>query len=231
MSVLARVAAIFVEPSDEAPLRPAVEAPGAVPAATAAGDAIAFQARAPSVALLCTARQAPALGAAVGLALLEGRLAPCALVATWTGLPAARRAGVPARPVARRAAAGLTARGHAAAAAGRLVRVDLAADEREAAAEAMRLLAAAAGAPALLVLAGPRGQALDELVAGRDRVLVALPDEGDRDLGELAISQLGERARLLECPLPALSAVAARTGLMLPAALRSSVEPGLDGLW
>lgn len=143
----------------------------------------------------------------------------------WSPEPARSGWRAPARPAAARVAAALTARGHPATAAGRLAVVRLSAASEEAASQALRVCAAAGGAPSVLALAGPRVAAFDELLAMQDLVVVAVSPAANAALAQLATAGL-ERA--LTCPLlpadPARALAAAGLAL-LPSTRRALAVP------
>jgi hypothetical protein len=187
--------------------------------------------RTPSgVAVLTTAADAPALGAALGLALAGRMRAPVVAVCSWTAdarMPATWRA--PATPAARRLAGTFAARGLAARAAGRLAVVQLPPAADEAAAMARRAIAAAGAAPTVLVLGGPRVAAFDALLAEQDLVVVATPSGTDPALAQLALARLSSDAvRTCACDVPAShpARVLAASGLtLLPSARRALAGP------
>jgi hypothetical protein len=219
-----RIADVFVAPADDH-------------AASTGGDARSRRAprdrartsvaeRAPAaVAVLAPPADAPALGAALGLALVRAGSVP--VCAVCVGSPAAARAGWRAPPMlaAARLAATLRARGHDATASGRLVVVRLSADAEEAASQALRAGAAAGAAPTVVVLAGARAAAFDELLAMQDLVVVAVARETDPSLAELASAGL-ERA--LTCAVPPADparALAAAGLVLLPSTRRALAAP------
>jgi hypothetical protein len=134
---------------------------------------------APQVGLICDAGAAGWASAALALRLARGGPA---LVCRWPA--GGLGGGVPAWSGARRLARRLVARELSARAAGRLVLVDLADDPVLAVAEAGRALAAAGtvGAAGVVVVAGPRPDGCDALLADRDAIVVATP----ADAGPLA---------------------------------------------
>ncbi len=179
----------------------------------------------PAVALLAPPTHAPAVGAALGLALARAVRAPVCLVCVWA--PGAARAGwrAPALPAAARLAATLRARGHDAAGSGRLVLVRLSSCGDEAATQASRVSAAAGCAPNVLALAGPRSAAFESLLAAQDLVVVALAPGADASLAQLAGAGL-EHA--LTCALPAADparALAAAGVVLLPSTRRALAAP------
>ncbi len=203
----------------------------APPDAAAAARAPAAAARAPAgVAVLCGGADAPALGAALALALRRDRGAPCVVVCIWTG-PSAAALGwqAPAPPAARRLAANLAVRGHDARASGRLAIVRLPADAEEATAEGLRAMSAAGGAPTVLALGGPRSPAFDALLAVQDLVVVAVRDGADPALTRLAVAGLGEQdLRACACEVPAAPpgrALAAAGIALLPSVRRALAAP------
>ena len=169
----------------------------------------------PSVAVLAAPDRAVAIGAAVALALGGGPV----LTGIWGAEPQGPRAA--ASPRAGRLAGKLTARGHDAAATGRLVVVTLG----DGADEAARV-AAAAQVPSVLVVAGPRDARVDRVVAAQDRVLVA----GDDLVAALALDSvraLGVRAHALALPGAVAARVLAASGVALVAPWRAPVLEAL----
>jgi hypothetical protein len=181
------------------------------------------------VAVVTAAADAPALGAALGLALARLQRAPVAVVCVWSGGLAARPAWrAPALPAARRLAAGLSARGHDARPAGRLVVVRLAGTGPEAALEGRRALVAAGGAPAVLALGGPRCAAFDDLLADQDLVVVASRSGADPVLTRLAVAAFAGGARACACEVPVAHparSLAVAGVALLPSARRALAAP------
>jgi hypothetical protein len=136
---------------------------------------------------------------------------------------APRRA--PAARGARRLVAALTARGHDAAASGRLVVLALAGEPPASAAEAVRAIAAAGDAPAVLALGGARGPDWDAPLRDRDLVLVALGEaEGGSALATLTLAgveALGVPAALCRTPRSPAARWLAAAGIAAPAQLRA----------
>jgi len=179
----------------------------------------------PAVAVLAPPADAPAFGAALGLALARSRRTPVAVVCVWAPDPVRSVWRAPAMPAATRVAAALRARGHDATAAGRLVVVRLSADCEEAASQALRVGAAAGSAPTVLALAGPRVGAFDALLAMQDLVVVAVAPAADAALARLATAGL-ERA--LTCAVPPADpgrALAAAGLALLPSTRRALAAP------
>lgn len=182
----------------------------------------------PGIAVLCAPADAPALGAALALA-VAGRLrAPVVAVCAWSGSEPARPTWrAPALPSARRLTAGLAARGHETHAAGRLAVVRLAPGCEEAAAEARRAIAAAAPAPAVVALGGPRARAFDELLAEQDLVVVATRSGTEPALARLAVASLADAtvpARACEVlSTPSARTLAAAGLTLLPPTRRALV--------
>jgi len=171
-----------------------VEPPARAQRAPAATAEDAFTRALPAtVALLCAPGDARALGVAAAALLARRRRAPCGLACVWTGPEAQRHpeARAPAARAARRLATALGARGLDAVAGGRAVVVALPADPAEAASAAGRACAAAGAAPTILVVAGPRDDAFDTLLAGCDRALVVARPGADEAVGALAVARLG----------------------------------------
>jgi hypothetical protein len=184
----------------------------------------------PGIAVLCAPADAPALGAALALAVAGRFGAPVVAVCAWSGAEPARRAWrAPALPGARRLAAGLAARGHQAHAAGRLAVVQLAPGCEEAAAEARRAIAAAAPLPAVVALGGPRARAFDELLAEQDLVVVATRSGAEPALARLAVASLADStvaAQACEIPSTPSARTLAAAGLtLLPSARRALAGP------
>lgn len=244
-------AASHVPPASDAP--PAVPsiADGAPIQAPFAGDAVAARSAAwdapraavlarprvatlpPGVAVLCPPAHAHALGTAVALLLARRARSRSGLVVVWAGPHGARLApAIGAGPGARRLAAVLAGRGLDAHPAGRLAVVVLPADPVQAAAAAARAIAAAGGAPAVLVL-GRRDGAFDALLGEQDCVLVMASPDADGALHRLAVAGLASVARDVRAcrvdPSPLARAVAA-SGLWVPAAVRRPLGEALRGL-
>lgn len=139
------------------------------------------------VAVLLDVRgREPGLGAVLGLALAREAHAAAVLVLGWrTWAPA--RSTMPAAPCARRLARALRLRELDARASGRLVWVDLPQDDDAAATAVARAVAAApAEMPVVVALGGPRGAALDALLAEADLVVVPGPQDDPRRRAALA---------------------------------------------
>ena len=148
-----------------------------------------------AVGVLCSPRDAAALGVAVGAGLAREHGSRAVLVCSW-GAPA-RRPGpaLPATGAARGLARSLIARGLRAAASGRLVLV-----AAEDAADAGRALAAAPG-PTVLVVAGPRDAEMDAVLRAQDHVVVA--DTGEAGVAALAETLLAaDGVRTARCAVP-----------------------------
>jgi hypothetical protein len=129
---------------------------------------------------------APPVAGALAGALRAAAHAPTAAVAVWApGAGADPRRG-PATPAASRLAARLSARDLAAAARGRLAWVSLD-DHPVAAAVAARRLAGALEVPLVTVVAGPRCEVVEGLLAEQDLVLVVTADP-EGPLGRLAVA-------------------------------------------
>jgi hypothetical protein len=176
----------------------------------------------PSFAVLGERREAVAV--ASGLVLVSG-VGP-GLVCVWP--PGDVRPRLPATARARRLAARLEARGVTALACGRLVGVPLPGPAAEAVAVSQRAVAAARVATAV-VLAGPRDDDLDALLALQDAVVLVLRDAPDSPLVRLAVAGLAATpAPVVTVPAPSGPARAlAASGLVAPRALRSALEPAL----
>jgi hypothetical protein len=187
--------------------------------------------RTPSgVALLTTATDAPALGAALGLALAGRFRAPVVAVCVWTAGAAAQTSWrAPATPGARRLAGAFAGRGLCARAAGRLAIVQLPSGAEDAAAVARRAIAAAGSAPTVLALGGPRVAAFDALLSEQDLVVVATPSGTDPTVAQLALAGLAAgTVRTCACDVPPShpARVLAASGLtLLPSARRALAGP------
>lgn len=205
MTLAQRIAAHFVAPAGEQASRRGAAPPPPEDYEEDAGRvsrrsrSAANRRPPPAVAVLAPPAHAPALGAALGLALARVHRSPLAVLCLWSPQPARAGWRAPAMPAATRVAAALTLRGHDATAAGRLAVVRLGTSCEEAASQALRVSAVAASAPTVVALAGPRAAAFDELLAMQDLVVVALATESDPALAHLATAGL---ARALTCPVP-----------------------------
>jgi hypothetical protein len=198
-------------------------------AASAAGESLAAPTAPVCAAVLCAATDARALGIAAAALLARRHRAPCALVCVWTAecAPAADPSSrPPAARAARRLAAALGAHRLDALACGRAAVVTLPVDPAGAVAAAGRAAAVAGAAPAVLVLGGPRLEALDGLLADCDRVIVA-GRAGDEDVAPLAVAGLGplaDRTAAATVTLGPVGRALAASGLGVPAALRRALE-------
>jgi hypothetical protein len=228
VSVARRVLEHFVIPAGDLP--PAAGA-GVVTCDAPTVAACAGPA-APAVAVLTTAPDAPALGAALGLALARRRRAPVVVVCVWSAGQAAWPAWrAPARPAARRLATVMAARGYEARPAGRLALVRLAGSDDDAAVAARRALAAAGAAPAVLALGGPRAAAFDAVLAEQDLVVVGVRSGADPVLTRLAVAGLAGPARACVCEVPAARparSLAAAGLTLLPSARRALAGPAAE---
>jgi len=215
--LLGRLASVFVEPAPASarPHRAAVAHP------------------APSVGVIAAPRHALAIGATVALAVAQPLRARRALVCAWPpgawAQPAARApAGVGARQLRR----SLAARGIDATASGKLVRVVLPEAPEQAAALADRAMGSAA-APAVLVLTGPRPEALDELLLRQEAIVVAAEPEADRSLVELAVATLaGRHPAVSACtaPLGPVARALATAGIASPLGAGRALAPVLEAV-
>ena len=187
------------------------------------GGAVAL---APSLGVLATARDLPAIAVAVGV--VVARRSPAALVCVHVAgdeLPApALRA--PPRAAATRLAGSLRARGFVADVRGRVAVVQLAREAEHAAGAAARALAAAGARPTVLAT-DARDPDLDVLLGAQDAILVALPPSADPTLAELAASgaaRLAPRATSIAVNFDPASRALALAGLRAPAAVRAAVH-------
>ena len=186
-----------------------------------------------TLGVLVSPGDAPAAGAALGLAVAAAHRAPCVVVCRWTGAEAAEppRSGL-AGGAARRLAQRLAARGLVAGACGRVVTVALPASDIEARAAAERTLAAAGDLPLVLAIAGARPPAFDPLLASVDRLIVVPPSGAPAGLERLAIdaaARLGRSAAVLRRPSSGAVAgrLLVRTGLPLSPAWRQAAATAL----
>ena len=208
-SARSRLAEVFVEP----PAPAAAARRGDVERGV---DVVRAGSRAhDAVAVLAQPAEAAAAGGAVALAMTRG----CAVVLLWGAEPASVRG--PAAPGARKLAARLADRGHRTVATGRLVVVALGEGIDEAA-----RAAAAVPVPSVLVVAGPRDDRVDAVIAGHER-LVAVGDGAVAELAAQSAAMLGVPSRTLALPVAPAARGLASAGLALVAPLRARVEEGL----
>jgi hypothetical protein len=196
-----------------------------------AGTASRGRAVPPPAACAAVLGRPPEVGAAapaLALALARRQGGGCAVVCTW-GVGNAATPRLPAGGAARRLALRLDARGLAADASGRLVRVRLPDDPGAAAAGAER--AAGAACPVVLGLAGPRDEAVDRLLTAQDVVVLAHPAAAEPALARAAEASHAELpVPVIACRLPSagpLRALAA-AGLLAPPALTEALLPALE---
>jgi hypothetical protein len=221
--LLARVAALFVEPRAAAEPRPVV-APGATRALVLGSLADAPPLAAALAGSLRAHERAAAALLCVWTPALTGHSAPASAAGPTTALTArppgaAGPGSVPwSSAGARRLASRLAARELTARAAGRLARLALPTDPAHAAETLLRLLGWVE-VPLVTVLAGPRTEQLDALVVDHDLV-VAVRAAGavGEALAALALDGVGVDAVACD-PVPAgLARWRARAGLgRLPA--------------
>ncbi len=171
----------------------------------------------PSFAVL--GERADASAVAAGLVLAQGG---GGMVCTWP--PAGGGRGAPATGAARRLARRLAGRGLDCAARGRLVVVDLPAGADEAVAAARRA-AAAADVACAVVVAGPRDDGVDALLALNDALVLASRDGPDAPLLRLAADGLSRIGPPLVRVTPPSGATRhlALAGLVALPALRASL--------
>lgn len=226
MSVARRLTEHFLMPAGDPAPSPYEDDLGVAPERAIAESAPCTP---PAVAVLTSAPDAPALGAALALALARLHRAPVVTVCVWSSGQAGRRDWRgPAWPGARRLATGLAARGHNARAAGRLVFVWLAGPDDDAAFEARRVLVAASDAPAVLALGGSRTVAFDALLADQDLVVVGTRSGADPVLTRLAVDGLAGGVRACACEVPAAPparSLAVAGVALLPSARRALAGP------
>jgi hypothetical protein len=237
-ALLDRLAQLFVAPVDAPAATPPQEpgvrwVPPTPPTARVPEvpeTALPLAGRVSSIAVVCGLRDGRLAGAAAALALVRLMRAPSALVAEWTGSDPAPMAERPSLPAARRLAATLREQGHAARPAGRLAFMGLPSDEDRAVAA---ICAAVPNAVAsVVVVAGPRGAAIEEQIAGLDTILIAGGSEADAELTALAVEELerlGPPVTRVELPRGPAAAVLARAGLRLAPPLHAALLPALQG--
>jgi hypothetical protein len=202
--LVGRVSSFFVEPAT-AETRPA---PVASP-------------EAPSVALLCRSADAAALGSGLAITLARRTQSAISVVVLWRPRDPQRFAPrAPATRGAGRLATSLRTRDVPVVAAGRVVRATLPADPAEAVAGAERVYAAT-DAPVVLVIAGPRTEAIDAMLARQDALLVASDRIGAKPdpVAELAarrLAGLGPPVETLTPALPPLTRALATAGIAAP---------------
>ncbi|MFL5843700.1 MAG: transglycosylase SLT domain-containing protein [Solirubrobacteraceae bacterium] len=213
MDLLAR---LFVEPA------PAEHDVRWVPPAEPARPASAVRPR--RVAVVCAPRDARVAGGAAALSL--GASGELPLVLEWGS--EGDRTARPATPTARRAAAALQEAGEAAVAGGRLVRVALPDDEEDAAASARSVIRQATE-PTVLVVARPRGAAMEQALGEQDVILLAVRPGDDEELTALARESLQRLApcELIQLPASPGAAALARSGTALVAPLRAPFRAAL----
>jgi hypothetical protein len=183
-----------------------------------------------TVAVLCAAEDARAVGvAAAGLLARRARTA-CGLACVWTGAAAPRRPEMRASAgrAARRLAVALEGRGLAADACGRAVVVALDGDQAAALAAAGRAAAAAGDAPVVLALGGPRPETFDGLLAEQDRLLVLTRPGADAAISALALAGLPDGALAHPVSLGAAGRTLAAAGYAVPGALRRALDALLE---
>ena len=230
MTIGQRIADLFVAPAGErgthrgAEPRPRADSGSDADSGAASQPVAGSRRPPPAVAVLASPSDAPALAAALGLALARAHRSPVAVLCVWSPQPA-RGWRAPAMPAAARVARTLVARGHDATAAGRLVLARLGDRADEAAGQALRVGAAAGAAPVVLALAGPRAGAFDELLALQDLVVVGVAAGADPALARLATAGL-ERAVTCAVPPADPGRILATAGLvLLPSTRRAVAAP------
>ena len=184
---------------------------------------------APCAAVLGRPREAAAAVPALALALARRHRAACAVACGWRldRRPALR---LPASGAARRLALRLDARGLAAEASGRLVRVRLPDDPASASAAAERA-AATGSVPVVVGLAGPRQPTLDRLLRVQDVIVVVHGADADATFADAVEASLADvPVPVVGCRVPSSGPVRALTaaGLAVPPALRHALLPALE---
>jgi hypothetical protein len=211
-----RLAAVFLEPATAPPR----------------GHRVAAAPPPPCVGVIAAPRRALALGATVALGLVRSLRAGRALLCAWPpGDWAEPALQGPPWVGARQLRRSLARRGIEAAASGTLVRIVLPEAPEQAAALAHRAMGAAA-APAVLVLAGPRPESLDELLLRQDAIVVAADPDADGALVDLAVATLADRhPAVTPCTLALgpLARALASAGLAAPLGAGRALAPVLEG--
>jgi hypothetical protein len=157
----------------------------------AGSPAVSAAPAAPSVGLVCRSEDALGTGAALALALARAAGLGPALLCLWRAAADRPAWSVPAGPEPRRLMAALSAHGLEAVAAGRLVRLVLPGDSRDAAVAGHRAAVVASG-PTVHALAGPRDEAVDGLLAVQDGlVLAASAEDPVAELAQASLAGLG----------------------------------------
>lgn len=212
--VSSRLRDLFLAPAEEAPARKVAER--VVPA---------------TVGVLGGPREGSVAAAAIALATMAARRERCAVVCRWEAREVVPRAGW-ASIAARRLAERLERRGARAAARGRLVTVALPAAPAEARAGVERVLAAVEDTPLVLLVAGPRPEPLDPLLATLDRLVVVTPPDAPSGLTDLALGEaaaLGRSATRLDLPETPIGPLVAALGRPLSPSLRAAARAALGG--
>jgi hypothetical protein len=240
-ALLTQLARLFVEPSPGRPeravqwLAPSTSETTALvahgPAPAPRGAPTTPPRHAATLAVVCSPRDVRLAGGAAALAAAYLARANCALVAEWTGLEPSLAADRASAPAARRTAVALRADGHIAQAAGRLVRIALPPAGDDAVA-VVREAVAPTGYPTVLVVAGPRGEALGALLAEQDVTLLVQRPGGDPELEALTVAGLvadGAHVRTVALASSPGAAVLARSGTRLVAPLRGPFLTTIGG--
>lgn len=192
------------------------------------GDRVASAPVSPAparVAVLTAPDDAFSAACAVALALAGSGVA---VAASW-GAAGDVQPPAGALPAAGRQAADLRERGIAAEPAGRLVRVRLAGEEASAAA-AFERLAAECEAPIAVALAAPRRDAMSEVLARADRVVVAAGRGRPSGLVEAALAEaqmLGHDAFVADLSPAGATRALLTLGYGLPPRMAAALRGGL----
>jgi len=185
------------------------------------------------LATICTPRDLRLAAGATALAAAHIARATSALIAEWTGEEPQQPPDRACSPTARRTALALRADGHAAQAAGRLVRIALPADEHKAVDTARTVLPLfGTFGPTVVAIAGPRGTAVGRLLAEQDLALLIRRPGGDAELDmltELGLYTDGARVRTLELAASPAASLLARSGTGLVAPLRAPFLAAIGG--
>jgi hypothetical protein len=220
VSLVERTAGLFLAPTDRDP--------GATPGGRRAVPAL----RTPAAIVLGSPADAMAVAWLLATELRLRAGGGCVLVGEWNGGATPAHAPGPAHPSTRRLAARLAGRGLDGCARGRTLHLSLPA-EPGAAVAAWQRAVAAAGVPAVGVLAGPRAVAFDRLLDEQDLVVLAPAGEAPSALAELALEGLaGLRTPVaVSRPVPrGAGRVLAASSLATSRALGPAVTEAVRGL-
>jgi hypothetical protein len=240
---------LLVAPAEtaEAPAEPGVDGR----AGTCHPHVASAPASSPVLGVVCERADGAALGAAAALLLLARHRLPTAVVALHRAPPVPGAVALVERhgdapgpprpevrpwtlPAPRRLASALCARRLPAVATGRLATVALPdePDDVLAAAECVAVTAAALPAATVVVVAGPRAGALDEVLARCDAVLVVTPPQRTTVAGLAAdaLAALGVPVTSATAAVRAPARALGAAGLVASPDLRAALTPALDAV-